>query len=172
MSSADRDLGMQNPNAPPELAQFAFLIGAWRFNARFLPVDGQSQDFTGAWTGRYILDGYAIADEYRMTSPSGELIVLGMNVRTFQASNKLWNLKWLNALDGSWTDLVSGELGGVTVDGASIRYAFREPVAAHAYTRATYIRNSPHNFTWRGEKSEDAKSWTEFMVVDAHREKD
>ena len=30
--------------------------------------------------GRLILDGYAIADEYRMMDTSGELIVLGVNL--------------------------------------------------------------------------------------------
>ena len=34
-----------------------------------------------AWLGRYILDGHAIADEYRMTGSSGERIVFGMNLR-------------------------------------------------------------------------------------------
>ncbi len=63
------------------------------------------------------------------------------------------------------------ELGGVKMDGSSITYAFREPVAGHAYTRATYTAYSETHFTWRGEKSGDAESWTEFMIVEAHRDK-
>jgi hypothetical protein len=30
-------------------------------------ADGQWQTFEATWLGRFILDGYAIADEYRMT---------------------------------------------------------------------------------------------------------
>jgi hypothetical protein len=54
-------------------------------------------------------------------------------------------------------------------DGQSIIYAFKEPVAAHAYTRVTYTPVSKTHFTWRGEKSNDANAWSEFMVIEAHR---
>jgi len=59
-----------------------------------------------------------------------------------------WNIKWLNALAGTWVDLGPEELGGVTFDGQSIIYAFKEPVAGHAYTRATYTNISEKHFTW------------------------
>ncbi len=42
-------------------------------------------------------------------------------------------------------------------------------MAAHVYTRATYTNISNTHFTWRGEKSGDAKAWSEFMVVKAYR---
>jgi hypothetical protein len=87
-------------------------------------------------------DGYAIADEYRMTGSSGELIVLGTNFRAYDATQQTWNMKWLNALAGTWVDL------GPT---------------------ATYMNISDGHFTWRGDQSEDGKTWAEFMVVEAHR---
>lgn len=55
------------------------------------------------------------------------------------------------------------------LEGESIVYVFEEPMAAHAYTRATYTNISDEHFTWRGERSDDGKAWTEFMVVEAHR---
>src|SRR5262249_13900188 len=94
---------------------------------------------------------------------------LGINLRTYEAARQTWNMKWLNALAGTWVDLGPEELGGVRFDGRSIIYEFREPVAAHAYTRATYTNLSDDYFTWRGEKSSDRKSWSEFMVIEAHR---
>ena len=106
-------------------------IGQWRM-----------ADTAGNRIGRFILDGYAIADEYRMTGSSGELIVLGMNLRTYDADKQTWNMKWLNALAGTWVDLGPEQLGGVRFDGQSIIAASREPVAAHAYTRATYTNIS------------------------------
>ena len=51
----------------------------------------------------------------------------------------------------------------------SITYSFKEPVAAQAYTRATYTNISPEHFTWIGERSDDGKSWTDFMVVECRR---
>ncbi len=169
MHPVDHDFGEPNPNAPAALSRFAFLIGRWRCEARVRPANGDWQTFRATWLGRFILDGYAIADEYRMTGSSGELIVLGMNVRTYDAAKQMWNIKWLDALAGTWLDLGPEELGGVRFDGESIIYVFKEPTAAHAYTRATYTSTSKTHFTWRGEKSEDRKAWSEFMVIDAYR---
>jgi hypothetical protein len=161
-----------NPNAPAELARFGFLVGRFRFEARVKLPDGQSHSFQGTWIGRYILDGYVIADEYRMTDASGKLLVLGLNLRAYDAGKQTWNIKWLNALTGTWTDLTPSELGGVTYDGSSITYAFKDlaPIdAQHVYTRATYTSTSKTNFNWKGENSIDGKVWTEFMIVDCHR---
>ena len=120
--------------------------------------------------GRLILDGYAIADEYRMIGSSGELIVLGMNFRVYDAAKKLWNIKWLSALEGTWTNLTSEQFGGVRFDGHSVTYAFEaERGAQWPFTRATYTNISKSHFTWRGERSEDAKTWAQFMVVECDR---
>ena len=174
MDEIDKNFGKPNPNAPAALSQFAFLIGRWRCDATITLASGEWQKYEAAWIGRYILDGYAIADEYGLAIPAGETIVLGMNFRTYDSARQQWNIKWLNALTGTWTDLGPEELGGVRFDGQSIVYAFKEPQAAHAYTHATYTRAtytniSASHFTWRGEKSGDGKAWTEFMVVEAFR---
>ena len=165
----DGEFGTANPNAPPELTQFAFLIGNWRFEATVKMPGGGSHRFAGTWRGRFVLDGYAIADEYRMMDAAGKLTVLGVNLRAYDAQKKTWNMKWLNAMQGTWVDLGPEELGGVNVEGGSIRYEMREPMAAHAYTRATYTPVSEEQFTWRGEKSDDRQTWSEFMTIEVHR---
>jgi hypothetical protein len=170
MDQTGEKFGKVNPNAPAALSRFAFLIGRWRCEAKVLLDSGEWQRFAATWLGRFILDGYVIADEYRMMDSSGELIVLGLNLRTYDAARQSWNMKWLNALSGTWVDLGPEELGGVTVDGHSIIYLLKEPMAAHVYTRATYTSVSETRFTWRGEKSEDRKVWSEFMVIEAYRE--
>jgi hypothetical protein len=172
MDHVEQEIRKPNPNAPAALSRFAFLIGNWRCEARVRLANGEWQTLQATWLGRFILDGYAIADEYRMTASSGELIVLGMNLRTYDTTKQTWNMKWLNALAGTWVDLGAGELGGVRFDGQSIIYTIREPVAAHAYTRATYTNISEKHFTWRGEKSDDGEAWSEFMVIEAYRTKE
>lgn len=169
MDQTDEPFGMPNRSAPAALSLFAFLIGRWRCEAKIRSADGDWQTFAATWLGRFVLDGYAIADEYRMTSAAGEPIVLGMNLRAYDAARRVWNIKWLNALAGTWVDLGPEELGGVRFDGQSIIYAFKEPVATHAYTRATYTNMSKTHFTWRGEKSDDGEAWSEFMIVEAYR---
>jgi hypothetical protein len=169
MHQVDQEFDKPNPDASTALSRFAFLVGRWQCEAKVRLDNGEWQTFRAGWLGRFILDGYAIADEYRMTGSSGELIVLGMNFRAYDAVNKTWNMKWLNALDGTWVDLGPEEFGGVRFDGQSIIYVLKEPVASHAYTRATYTDISRRHFTWRGEKSDDGKAWSEFMVVEAYR---
>ena len=107
MNEINKDFGKLNPNAPSALSRFAFLIGRWRCEAKVKLANGVSQTFPATWVGRYILDGYAIADEYRMTGSSGELIVLGLNFRVYDATKQIWKIKWLNALDGTWWDLLN-----------------------------------------------------------------
>jgi hypothetical protein len=77
--------------------------------------------------------------------------VHGLNFRTYDRSQRAWNLKWLNAVAGAWTDPGPEELGGVSFEGQSIIYTFKEPAAAHAYTRVTYRTISEKHFTWCGE---------------------
>ena len=168
------DFGALNPHAPPALSHFAFLIGKFRCEAKIKSADGTWQPYSATWTGRYILDGYAIADQYRMTSPTGELLVFGMNFRSYDPAQHAWNVKWLNALTGDWMDLVSpnsppGPLSGITFNGEALSYIFKESTGGAAYTRATYTRHSPNHFTWSGDKSDDLKSWSEFMIVQCYR---
>lgn len=172
MDQVAEDFGQPNPNAPSALSQFAFLIGRWRCDAVVTPPNSDAQKFEAAWIGRYILEGYVIADEYGMAVPAGERIVLGMNFRVYDPARQQWNIKWLSALTGTWVDLGPEELGGVRYDGKSIVYCFKEPMAEHAYTRATYTNISASHFTWRGEKSDDMKTWTDFMVIEAYRVSD
>ena len=169
MDRNDQQYGKANPNAPAELSRFAFLIGAWHGDAKLKREDGTCQSLEATWHGRYILDGYAIADEYRMTTPEGELLVLGVNLRAYDSKAEAWNMKWLNALGGSWVDLGPEELGGVKADEKAVSYLMQEPIAAHALTRATYSNVTDDHFTWRGERSSDGTIWEEFLVVELYR---
>lgn len=174
MKRDEQKYGKPSPNAPPELSRFAFLIGKWRCEAKLKRDERAWENLKATWEGRYILDGYVIADEYRMTTPAGELLVLGLNLRSYDAKNKTWNMKWLNALAGTWVDLGPEELGGVKADEKAITYMMKEDargrsVAAHVLTRATYTNISENHFTWRGERSNDAKTWEEFLVIECYR---
>lgn len=170
MERNEPEYGKPNANAPQELIQFGFLLGKWRGEAKLKREDGVWESLNASWTGHYILDGYAIADEFRMTTPEGQILVLGINLRSYDAMRKAWNMKWLNALSGTWTDLGPVELGGVVADGNAISYCMEEPVARHAFTRATYIKITTDHFTWRGDRSNDRKRWEQFLVIELHRE--
>jgi hypothetical protein len=172
MERDEQQHGKPNPHAPAELSRFAFLIGKRRGEAKLKREDGTWENLEVRWEGRYLLDGYAIGDEYRMTTQGGKLVVLGLNLRAYDRAKRAWNIKWLDALAGTWTDLGPEELGGIRMDQNAISYLMKEPVAGHAFTRATYTNISADHFTWRGERSNDRKTWEEFMTVEVYRLKD
>lgn len=159
-----------SPDTSPELSRFAFLVGRWRCEGYLSRDDGGRETLKATWEGRYLLDGHVIADQFRMWAPGGELLVLGLNLRAYDARNKSWNMKWLSALTGTWVDLGPEELGGVEMDEDSITYKMKEPMAPHAFTRATYTNLSEDHFTWRGERSDDQETWEEFLVIECYRE--
>jgi hypothetical protein len=134
MRRVEQGFGEANPNAPAALSRFAFLIGRWRCEAKVRSASGEWQTFEATWLGRFILDGYAIGDEYRMTGPSGALIVLGLNVRTYDSAKQAWNIRWLNALAGTWTDRPAdlGDHEGGHENGQQTAYGV--PTMMHAST--------------------------------------
>jgi hypothetical protein len=168
--SSDTAYSGPNPKAPPELSQFAFLIGSWRCDVRVKATDGPWQEYRATWVGRYILDGYAIADEYRMINEAGELIVHGMNFRSYSVDRRTWVMRWLDATRSSWVELGPERLGGVRVSQETITFNLVDIFAPDAISRVTFSNISPDHFTWREDKSLDqGRTWTEFVVIDAHR---
>jgi hypothetical protein len=169
---AGNEYGEPNPGAPLELSQFAFIIGSWSCDARVIGEDGGWQAFNATWVGRYILDGFVIADEYRMTDQTGELIVHGMNFRSYSVEKKTWMMRWLNARGSFWLELGPEQLGGVRVTNETITFDFIDTLAPDAITRVTFSNITDSHFTWSAERSKDqAKTWAQFMVIESHRTK-
>jgi len=172
-TNRDKEYGTPNPKAAPELSQFAFIIGEWRCDARMKGEDGTWQSYRATWIGRYMLDGHVIADEYRMTNQTGELIVHGMNFRSYSIERKTWVMRWLNATGSFWLELGPENLGGIRVAPKTITFNFIDTFAPDALTRVTFSNIIENHFTWSGERSLDqGKTWTEFMVIEAHRTND
>lgn len=107
-----------------------------------------------------------------MTNQTGELIVQGMNFRSYNVEKKTWVMRWLNAT-GFWLELGPEKLGGVRVAPKTITFNFTDTFAPDALTRITFSNISESHFTWIGERSLDQrKTWAEFMVIQAHRTND
>ena len=176
----DQDYGVPNRNAPRELSQFAFLIGTWQCESSVKEPDGAYHTYPATWVARYILDGYAIADEFRQFGPAGELAQLGQNYRAYNRDQKAWIIKWFDALDATWLDLGPEDLGGVLVRGGIVTYKHRRPrgragrlFPLQSLFRLTYSTISEDHFTWRAELSTDGgETWDEVQVIEANRVKD
>ena len=98
MSSETPSLyGAQNPGAPAELAQFGFLIGRWRGQGLFRNEDGTHSPYRVDWSGRYILDGHAIADDARVLDEEGELQALFVTYRFYDRAERRWVIEVFDA---------------------------------------------------------------------------
>lgn len=160
--------GNPNPDAPRELSQFAFLIGTWRCDVKEKGQDGAWATLQATWVCRYILDGYVIADEYRQTTPAGELIRYGATYRSYNTDKNTWILKWHDALASTWLDLGPEELGGVRINDTSI--TFKHHAGPDSLVRCTFLDISNNHFIWRGELLADrGEARDEVMVIEAYR---
>jgi hypothetical protein len=164
------DYGTPNPAAPPELSQFAFIIGSWRCDVRVKTDDGAWRSYQATWIGRYILDGHVIADEYRMVDGAGELIVHGVNFRSYSVDKKAWVMRWLDATRATWVELGPDSLGGVRVSRDTIIFDLIDSFAPDAICRVTFSNIAADHFSWREEKSLDqGTTWNEFVMIEAQR---
>lgn len=105
------DYGAPHPDAPPELAQFDFLIGDYAITVSRW-VDGAWQAVPveqygpARWNGRYILGGMAIEDEWYDKDPGLDpASVRGVNVRMWDAEAGEWDMIWVYSGNYQATDL-------------------------------------------------------------------
>ena len=67
----DTPIGVRNPNAPPETAQYDFVIGDWDVVINFRAADGTEVTYNAKWHNSWIVDGYVVMQEWRGPYASG-----------------------------------------------------------------------------------------------------
>ena len=171
------EFGTPHPEAPAELAAFAFLIGDWTCESRIKGADGEYQTYPATWVGRYVMDGYVIADEFRQFDANGNLTQLGTTYRSYNTERGAWTMKWLDALNSIWLDLGPEELGGVEVSDTSVVFKHylpegpaREFFPTQTIFRITFHDISRDSFRWKAEVSTDeGASWEQVQAIEARR---
>ena len=107
-----------------------------------------------------------------MANQAGELVVHGMNFRSYSVEKKTWMMRWLDATRSFWVELGPEKLGGVRVNPKTITFNLIDKFAPDAISRVTFSNISANHFTWSEEKSLDqGRTWTEFVVIEARRTK-
>lgn len=161
--AASCPFGQVHPAAPEETAQFSFLIGEWSCSIRRMQKDGTlGQPTAATWTGRYILDGWAIQDEWISTDAQGKLSH-GMNVRSFNQETSKWDNRWLASGSLRWLSFQSEQLGDRMVMTSEPRH--------DAKGRPFLSRNVFHDISndawrWRQDRSFDGgETWLEGVAV-------
>ena len=168
MEPGQQGYGQPNPNAPPQLAQFAFLIGNWTCEIRVKRPDGGFDTHTATLIGRYVLDGYAIEDVYRQWNEAGELIRFGATYRSYDARANSWVMKWQDALTSQWIELGPADLGGVQVGDTAITFQHRYP--PDILVRLTFLDIAREGFTQEaGVSTDGGTTWELTQILEAHR---
>jgi len=67
----DTPIGTRNPNAPPETAQYDFLIGDWGVAITFRDPEGNEASYNARWHNVWAIDGYVVMQEWRGPYASG-----------------------------------------------------------------------------------------------------
>jgi hypothetical protein len=110
------DYGSPHPDAPPELAQFAFLIGDFDITSHIMTPTGWSPPRPGPharWNGWYSMGGMMITDEWFDPDPGLQPDApRGVNVRMYDAASEEWKMMWVSTTGAQVQDLRAGMRDG------------------------------------------------------------
>lgn len=155
--------GSRSPDAPPETAQFDFLVGERHCTTQNMRPDGTLQDGPSAtWTGYYILGGFAIQDDWVRPGPDDTLF-RGTNIRSFDPRTGKWDNRWLAAGSQQWKYYESEQVGDTMVmtGGAGV-----DAMDRAFLDRNTFHDTGAHGFSWRKDRSYDGgETWIEGVSV-------
>ncbi len=158
---SEAEFGRLNPEAPPETRQFAFLIGEWECTQKAMAPDGRSyRESTATWSGRFILDGWAIQDDWVSPRPGGGSFH-GTNIRSFNPKTRKWDNRWLPAGSLQWKYFEAEQVGDTMVmtgEGEDPRGKFVD--------RNTFHNIREDSWSWRKDRSYDGgETWIEGVAT-------
>jgi|GEM_PF-648041 len=106
------DYGLPHPDAPPELEQFAFLIGDFEITSHVMTPNGWSPPRPGPrarWNGWYSMGGMMITDEWYDPDPGLDPTApRGVNVRMYEPESAEWKMMWVSTSAAQVLDLRAG----------------------------------------------------------------
>ncbi len=151
----------RHPDAPDEIEQFAFLVGDWHCLTRQMQPDGSlTEERAAEWHGRWVLGGWAIADEWISTLPDGREF-RGVNLRSFDSERGEWDNRWLAPIARQWKYFSARREGETMVmlggEGSDPRGEFID--------RNTFHDITGESFLWRKDRSWDGgETWLEGLA--------
>jgi len=140
---ADFPFGRANPNAPPQLQQFAFMIGRNDCREeRLSNATGEWVEGYRTWDAYYFMNGNAIRDSGRSGAATNG------NIRVYDAASGQWHVTYISTPvygTGTWS--------GSMVEG---RIELEQPQKApgtdiDGVNRLTFYDIQGSSFRWKGE---------------------
>ena len=135
--------GRPNPEAPPELTQFAFMIGKNDCSEeRLNGASGEWSSSTRTWDAYYYLNGFAIRDGGRSGS------AINGNIRIYDSVAEQWVVSFFampSFGSGIWR-------GGLEGENMVLRQEQKAPgTDLDGVSRLTFSNISSSGFNWDGE---------------------
>lgn len=144
----DSPIGERNPKAPPETAQFDFVIGDWDIDITYTPAGGKPFSYKAKWHNHWVVDGHVVMQEWRGPYSTGA------EFRFFDPQKKRWIGQ--NVYTGAKWQETSAEF----VDGKMYIYSSQSDADGDFLARETYYEIGPDSFKLKAEVSRDnGKSW-------------
>ena len=93
------DFGKPHPSMPEEFGQYSFIIGDFEVRIHVWLGEKWSEQYQKArWTGRYILGGRAVMEEWFPFDPEDKPDTPGgVNIRMYDPEEGLWKLLWMRS---------------------------------------------------------------------------
>ena len=99
-----------------QLKKLDFFIGEWLLETRDIQPDGSFKKGTAKSSVTYILDGYAIQDDYRVLDENKTIIFRGTSIRSFNVQTGKYQIVWmmpgLTGLTDITADFIDSRLVG------------------------------------------------------------
>lgn len=165
------DPGRQHPDAPPETATFGRLAGVWDVEMKVRQDDGSWPEtgLPAEWRFRYVLDGWAIQDDWFAPPPHLPAEEgprqLGTNLRIYDPEAGHWDVAWISNTQRRLSTFEARAQGedGIVMTGL---HASGKP------SRTTFSDVTDDSFEWSLEiqgLGEDPEAWTEVARIHAER---
>lgn len=156
-----------NPNASSGVAKLSAFAGQWDLTTYDRMPDGSVAVGKANSDAYFILDGYALQDDFRVLDETGRVVFRGTSIRTYDSTNDRWLVRWLMVDDPGMTE-IEGEF---TEDGRFVGTGKGSDGVGDFLERFTYTFPSEDRYVFVMSRSYDGgQTWLEnFNRIEAVR---
>jgi hypothetical protein len=144
--------GRPNPDAPPELQQFDFMVGEFNCSDRSLQQDGSWKEMKTIWNARYFMNGMAIHDMHWKDG------FVTTNLRFFDPKREKWIVSWFRmppyGQDFNWIGVQKGDGKDRKV---VMEKTIKRPDGSEVKRFLTFYDITPEGYEWKLERFVDGK---------------
>ncbi len=153
--SPSHRFGKLNPNAPPETAQFSFMIGEFDCDDKIRQRDGKWVESKTVWNSTYFVNGGGIQDRYW----SNQVVASG--TRIFDKNKGKWIVNYFQTFPSYFAGVWEGKKEGE-------KMIMRQKRGENE-SRLTFHKITKDGFDWIGELvTKDGKA-NPFWIISCER---